>query len=298
MKISVVICTYNRVAYLPLCLEHLKNQNFDPNNFEIVIINNNSTDNTDELCKDFITKNPSLNIQYAIETNPGLSNARNKGIELSTGEIISFIDDDGFAKPDYLTNLYKVTSNDKYKDYIAFGGKVIPVYNKGKEPTWLSKYIDGVVSKVDLGSQIIPFDKKYPAGCNMIYRKEFFDKYGGFNIDLHTRGDDKFVFDKLKKNNEKILYIPNIDVDHFIDDYRLEKSFIIRLSKIIGQSEAIRLKDSVIGRMVKFLEYLFKLGVSFVLAFFFILKKQSSKATYILLVRYYVLIGFFIKEKI
>lgn len=298
MKISVVICTYNRVAYLPLCLEHLKNQKFDTNNFEIVIINNNSTDNTDEVCKDFIAQNPTLHIQYAIETKPGLSNARNKGIELSKGEIISFIDDDGFAKPDYLTNLYQVTSDDTYKDYIAFGGKVIPVYNEGKEPKWLSKYIDGVVSKVDLGSQIIPFDKKYPAGCNMIYRKVFFDKYGGFNTDLHTRGDDKFVFDKLKKNNEKILYIPTIDVNHFIDDYRLEKSFIIRLSKIIGQSEAIRLKDSFIGRMVKFLEYLFKLGVSFVLAFFFILKKQSSKATYILLVRYYVLIGFFIKEKI
>lgn len=298
MKISVVICTYNRATYLPLCLEHLKNQNFDSTNFEIVIINNNSTDNTDEICQHFISKNPSLHIKYALEANPGLSHARNKGIEVSTGEIISFIDDDGFAKLDYLTNLHLVVSDDKYKDYIAFGGKVIPCYNKGKEPKWLSKYIDGVVSKVDLGSKIIPFAKKYPAGCNMIYRKEFFEKYGGFNVDLHTRGDDKFVFDKLKKNNEKILYIPNIDVDHFIDDYRLEKSFIIKLSKIIGQSEAIRLKGSFTGKTIKFLEYLFKLGASIALSFVFIFKNQWIKAHYILLVRYYVLIGFFIKHKL
>lgn len=298
MKISVVICTYNRAAYLPLCLNHLKNQIFDSTNFEIVIVNNNSTDNTDNICQHFISQNLLLNIQYVIEKNPGLSNARNKGIELSRGEIIAFIDDDGFAKPDYLTNIVKVTSDEKYNDYIAFGGKVTPVYNKGKEPKWLSKYIDGVVSKVDLGTSIIPFAKKYPAGCNMIFRKEFFTQYGGFNTDLHTRGDDKFVFDKLIKNNEKTLYIPNIEVNHFIDDYRLEKAFIIRLSKIIGQSEAIRLKENVVSKIIKFLEYLFKFGAAVALSIIFIIKNEWIKAKYILLVRYNVIIGFFIKGKL
>jgi hypothetical protein len=83
LKISVVICTYNREKYLPICLDHLKNQKAPKDSFEIVIINNNSTDSTDIICRDFIAKNPELNVTYDIEYDPGLSHARNKGIALS-----------------------------------------------------------------------------------------------------------------------------------------------------------------------------------------------------------------------
>ena len=298
-KISVVICTYNREKYLPLCLEHLKNQTASKELFEIVIINNNSTDSTHLICIDFISKNPDLNIAYEIEFNPGLSHARNKGIELSQGQIICFIDDDGFAIPNYISIVQSYATNPKFESYIAFGGKVIPCYNEGMEPKWLSKYIEGVVSKVDLGEDVKDFDKKYPAGCNMVFRKTFFEKHGGFNTDLHTRGDDKFVFDKLKKAGLKTLYIPELSVEHFIDDYRLEKSFITKLSKIIGQSEAIRLSnESLITKTTKFFEYILKFMAAGVLAMRFVIFGQVSKANYILLVRWYVVLGFFIKSKI
>jgi hypothetical protein len=133
----------------------------------------------------------------------------------------------------------------------------------------------------------------------MVFRKEFFENYGGFNVDLHTRGDDKFVFDNLKKNKLKILYIPNLYVEHFIDDYRLEKTFIIKLSKIIGQSEQIRLKKyNTTIRIKKFLEYVFKLFAAFVIALCYIFKLQYQKAQYLILVRWNVLKGFFIKSKI
>ena len=297
MRISVVVCTYNRDLYLSHCLRNLKNQDFNKDDFEIIIVDNNSTDNTSSICLNFIEQNPELKILYFLEEKVGLSHARNTGIAISSGEIISFIDDDGFAKPNYLKSIDAIASHVKFKEYLAFGGKVIPVYNEDKEPKWLSKYIEGVVSKVDLGDCIIPFNKKYPAGCNMVFRKEVFDVYGGFNSDLHTRGDDKYVFDKLKKNNVKILYSPKIEVEHFIDDYRLEKKFIIRLSKIIGQSEAIRLKDSYFKLVIKFLEYILKLNLAFVLALVFLLDNHLPKAKYILVVRYYVLLGFFIRKK-
>ena len=298
MKISVVVCTYNRDIYLLRCLENLKNQDFNNQEFEIIIIDNNSTDNTKNICLSFIEQNLNINVKYYLETKVGLSHARNTGVIKSTGKIISFIDDDGFAKTNYLKSIDAIASDLNYKEYLAFGGKVIPVYNEEKEPKWLSKYIEGVVSKVDLGDRIIPFNKKYPAGCNMVFRKEVFELYGGFNTDLHTRGDDKFVFDKLKKNNVKILYAPTIQVEHFIDDYRLEKKFIIKLSKIIGQSEAIRLKDSYFKLLIKFIEYIIKLHVAIVLAFLFLLNKHTAKANYILCVRYYVLIGYFTQKKI
>jgi glycosyltransferase involved in cell wall biosynthesis len=299
LKTSIIICTYNRELYLPTCLEHLKNQNADPATFEIVIVNNNSSDATDSICLAFCAKNPQLKTTYIIEKTPGLSAARNCGIANAKGEVLCFIDDDGFAAQDYVTNVQEITQNPVYAAYISFGGKVIPCYNPNMEPKWLSTYIDGVVSKVDLGEQIKDFDKKYPAGCNMIFRRTFFEQFGGFNTDLHTRGDDKFIFDKLKNAGQKTLYVPTLYVEHFIDDYRLEKSFIIRLSKIIGESEAIRLKQhSILSKLLKFLEYKFKLGAACLLAICFALSGKLSKARYILIVRWYVLIGFiFVQEK-
>ncbi len=297
-KISIVICTYNRELYLPKCFEHLEKQNCSSKDFEIVIINNNSTDSTEKISQEFIKRNPDLNIIYAFEGKPGLSHARNKGIELANGNIIAFIDDDGFAVPEYVSIVKEFVEKMEYKDYIAFGGKVLPCYNPGKEPMWLSKYIDGLVSKVDLGDKVIPFLKKYPAGCNMVFRKEFFEIYGGFNADLHTRGDDKFVFEKLKRAKLKTLYIPQLEVSHFIDDYRLEKDFIVKLSKVIGQSEKIRLADSNIWlKFLKLVEYIMKFSASLIIAFGFLLKSQTSKAEYLILVRWNVLLAFIKKGK-
>ena len=278
---------------------HLKNQSCAAEDFEIVLINNNSTDQTGKICKGFLKENPSLNVSYFIETNPGLSFARNRGIKEAKGSIVCFIDDDGFAISEYVNIISEFTKNKSFSSYIAFGGKVIPCYNKGKSPKWISPYISGLVSEVDLGKKVKSFSKKYPAGCNMIFRKEFFENHGGFNTDLHTRGDDKFIFLKLKEVGHKILYIPSLVVSHFIDDYRLEKSFIVRLSKVIGQSEAIRLKNkSLFERIVKQSEYLFKLGAAFLLSLLFLCKGQALKAGYIIRVRWFVFIGYYLNEKL
>jgi len=297
--VSIVICTYNRQEYLPKCLGHLKAQNCDPKAYEIVLINNNSTDSTDAICNDFIAANSSLNVSYYIESNPGLSFARNRGINEAKGDIICFIDDDGFAIPEYVNIISDYSKKMEFSNYMAFGGKVIPCYNEGMSPKWISPYISGLVSEVDLGKKVKTFAKKYPAGCNMIFRKEFFEKHGGFNTDLHTRGDDKFIFLKLKESGNKILYIPELEVSHFIDDYRLEKSFIIRLSKIIGQSECIRLKNhKLISRLQKQIEYLVKLKIALGLGLLYLIKGQSLKAQYLVLVRWYVLKGYYISEKL
>ncbi|MCH1478760.1 glycosyltransferase [Crocinitomicaceae bacterium] len=297
--VSIVICTYNRQEYLPKCLAHLKAQNCEANDYEIVLINNNSTDNTEAICNDFKKANKELNISYFLEENPGLSFARNRGIKEAKGSIICFIDDDGFAIPEYVNIISKFARNKTYESYMAFGGKVIPCYNEGMSPKWITPYISGLVSEVDLGKKVKTFAKKYPAGCNMIFRKEFFEKHGGFNTDLHTRGDDKFIFLKLKEKGYKILYIPSLEVSHFIDDYRLEESFIIRLSKVIGQSEYIRLQNNNIAqRLVKQIEYLIKLKIALGLGLLYLCRGSYLKARYLILVRWNVLKGYYISEKL
>ena len=80
VKLSIIICTYNRDDFISICLESCKNQTIDYNQYEIVLINNNSTDSTEKLCLEFQKDNPSVNFNYYIEKTQGLSAARNRGI--------------------------------------------------------------------------------------------------------------------------------------------------------------------------------------------------------------------------
>ena len=91
-----------------------------------------------------------------------------------------------------------------------------------------------------------------------------------------------------------MLYIPQLKVDHFIDDYRLEKSFIKRLSKVIGQSESIRLREaSIFARAAKFFEYVFKFFAALLISLKFLIKGEVTKAQYVTFIRWNVIKGFF-----
>jgi glycosyltransferase involved in cell wall biosynthesis len=296
MRISVIICTYNRDRFLPDALKSLLKQNASPEDFEIVIVNNNSNDKTEEISLNFIEQNPSLNVSYYFEPNPGLSFARNRGIKEAKADLISYIDDDGIAREDYVKNL--ITAFDNNPEYGAVGGKVIPIYESGEEPAWMNKYIQGVVSKVDYGEKVKDFEKKYPAGCNMAFRKYLFGDFGGFNTDLVYRGDDKFVFHNLKSHGVKVLYEPNIFVNHFIDSYRTEPKFINKISKSIGASEKLRLQDEgFVANLSKLLEYLFKFSASIALLVMYALKGQYPKGQYSVKVMFYTILGYFQAKK-
>ncbi len=291
--VTVAICTYNRAKFLSGALNSLKTQNFSKNNFEVLIVDNNSNDETGLIANNFINENKNLNVRYVIENQQGLSFARNRSIAEAKGEIISFIDDDAIAQNDFITSLYQSFQNLPQAD--AIGGKVIPIYSTKEEPNWLSKYIWGLVTKVDFGNQTKEFPaNKYPSGCNMNFRKKVFAETGVFNTDLKLRSDDKDIFYKLKKQNKIVYYVPSLLVHHNIDDYRLEYSFIKKLCLTIGTSERIRIKnDGSFALLKKFIEYIFKFFASFFLAASFMLKNEKEKAKYIIVVRWYILKGLF-----
>src|SRR5690606_5027026 len=108
------------------------------NLFEIIIVNNNSTDNTESVCKSFMTNQSGLDVKYVVETNRGLSFARNRGIAESKYDIITYIDDDAYAKPDFLELIFEHFKT--YPDTAGLGGKVIPRYEI-EEPKWMNKYL-------------------------------------------------------------------------------------------------------------------------------------------------------------
>jgi glycosyltransferase involved in cell wall biosynthesis len=290
VKISAIICTYNGEKFLSKTLDSLKQQSLDKNDYEIVVVDNNSTDATASITKSFMTDYPELNMQYALQVKAGLSYARNKGIEVAKGAVIVFIDDDAQANTDFLAAHLQVYTT--YPNAAGSGGKVIADYYNGETPEWISTYIDGLISVIDLGDVVKQFQGKYPIGCNMGFKRSVVQEMGGFNTEITYRSDEKFVFLQLQKNKYDIYYTPNAIAYHHIPAQRLTYQAIVKVSQITGAGERQRLKNNFLKLMGKFLEYKVKLVISLVLALGFLLKGQVKKAKYVVLVRYYVLKGF------
>jgi len=290
LKISVVICTYNRDQFIGDALESLSLQTLAPDKFEIIIVNNNSTDNTEKISLEFVKIHSELDCKYVVETNQGLSFARNRGIKESKYEIITYIDDDAFTKPDFLEQIF--TYFNVNPKIAGIGGKVIPRYEIA-EPGWMNKWLYGFVTKVDHGDKIKKFtNNQYPAGCNMTYRKDLLKKAGGFNNKLKWRADDKYIYFQIRELSDEVIYLPQACVEHQIDADRTADENFFKLSRKFGSEESIRVRDlGEVAFIKKVIEFLIKLAGSFVLAIPFFLKGQFSKGKYIIIYRYLALVG-------
>ena len=294
--VSVIVCTYNREQYLPNTLEHLKNQSAPSSSYEIVIINNKSTDNTDKICQDFIQENPDINISYHIEQNQGHTYARNRGIKEATGDMLAFIDDDAFVNQDYTKNIEAFFS--KFPDVAAIGGKITPKY-ESEEPKWMSKHLLPLVAALDMGNNIVEFKKrKFPIGANMAYRSTVFEKYGLFDVTLGRRGDgleggdEKDLIFRIK-TNEKVYYVPTVSVDHIIPDKRLTMEYIKGMAIGVATSEIKRLKkEGSKGMIGKLLEEFVKLGGTLILSMKHLLLFDFQKAAMLVKFRYWVFKGY------
>lgn len=260
--ISIIICTYNREKYLYDALRHVATNVFPTESYEIVLVNNNSTDNTAEECKRFAIDFPKVDFRYFVETNQGLSHARNRGISESRGDILVFLDDDSFVKPDYLTNLHHNLMN--HPEAMAFGGKITPLFESGETPKWLSKWTYSWVSAIDKGNDIMPFEgNSYPIGANMGFRKTCLDQCGLFNTELGRSkknlmgGEEKDIFNRVRARGLKILYFPDIEVEHVIPPQRTTLDYIRRLGRGVGMSERLRCLNTGKAELLK--RYIFEL---------------------------------------
>ncbi len=295
-EISIIVCTYNREKYLKTCLDHLKNQTLSADQYEVIIINNNSTDRTENICLNFIQEYQVDNFRYFVEKQMGLSFARNRGIKESKAGVLSFIDDDAFAYPDFSKNV--VTFFNQYAGVNAIGGKINPVF-EGEKPGWLSKHLMPLVSAQDLGTEIKQFSpNKFPIGANMSFRAEVFMNFGMFNVDLGRRGneleggEEKELFLKLKKTRQKIYYVPNVVVDHIIPQKRVEIDYIKRLAIGVGTSERKRIAEKgFLGVAKKIFEEVIKGLATLLLFVVFFFSLAYSKGLMLVKFRFWVLRG-------
>ncbi|WP_314436554.1 glycosyltransferase family 2 protein [uncultured Streptococcus sp.] len=114
-KISVIVPVYNVEAYLERCVESILHQTYT--NFELILINDGSTDSSGQICDDLADQYENIKV-YHIE-NAGVSNARNVGIQLATGAWITFVDSDDFVTNDYLATLASAVEGENVGFVIA-----------------------------------------------------------------------------------------------------------------------------------------------------------------------------------
>ena len=183
IPLSIVIATFNRSAYLLRTLESLAGQTLPAQEFEILVVNNNSTDDTPAVFADFARQHPELRLRMVAEPVQGISYARNRGVAEAKGECIVFIDDDEEAVPDFAKS---------YRDFFrsrpdcdAAGGAVVPVY-EAPLPRWYSHYIEKMITgAMDMGDRVRPFrGSRYPGVGNSGFRRRLFERYGNFNTAL------------------------------------------------------------------------------------------------------------------
>lgn len=257
--LTAIICTYNRAKYIGPLLESVAKNDLAKSEYEIVLVDNNCTDNTREICEAFAKAHKDVNFRYVTEPEQGLSAARNKGIKEAKGEVIVYIDDDALVDTWYLRTYAECFA--MHPETMACGGPIEPLYET-EEPSWMTPYTKALLTAwMNYGDKVREYPKgRYPGGGNAAYRKEVFDKVGLFNTALGRKGgnlmgsEEKDIFDKMQALGMQVLYLPTPVLHHIIPQTKLEPDYFNRLTTQIGISE--RQRTLAIGKG-KYLKRLF-----------------------------------------
>jgi glucosyl-dolichyl phosphate glucuronosyltransferase len=244
MSISVIVCTYNRCRTLAKALESLAASSVPESiDWDILVVDNNSSDQTREVVGEFGARYPGR-FRYLLEPQQGLSVARNAGIRASRSAVLAFTDDDVTVEPTWLWNL---TAGLVSGAWGGSGGRIVPVWGR-PAPRWLSPecpHMSWAFVAFDLGPVPAPLTQA-PFGANMAFRRELFDKYGGFRTDLGRRGDsllsgeDSEFGQRLLTGGERLRYEPSAVVYHPVAESRLRKDYVLSWVFWKSRSDVLR----------------------------------------------------------
>ena len=226
VNISVIVCTYNRQYILPICLQSLVDQTIGRGLYEVIVVNNHSTDGTQNIAESFVEKYE--NFRVVFEKKQGLSQARNRGWKEAQGNYIAYIDDDAIAYPDWISSI--VDFIERHPNAGVFGGPYDAFYLVSK-PDWFPPEY----GSLHLGKQerCIKLGSEWITGSNMVIRKELFYKYGGFDVTLGmigckaAYGEEVNFFLSMHDKGSRIFYVPSIRVAHLVAEYKMSLSWLL-----------------------------------------------------------------------
>lgn len=232
LDLTVCICTWNRASSLRRTLESLVATRKPRDlKWEVLVVDNNSTDTTEEVTDSF-TK--SLPIRWIFEKTPGLSNARNSGVNASRGNYVIWTDDDVVVGENWI--LEYMSGFKQHPDAAVFGGPIQAVFD-GPMPEWLAKGWRSAslpFCQNDLGPDVIFLSSKLlrlPYGANFAVRrveqlKSLYDPKLGASPSNRLHGEETTVIAKILSEGNVGIWLPMATVQHINGQDRMNLEYI------------------------------------------------------------------------
>lgn len=213
--LSVVVCTYNRADLLRDALESICEQTVEASCYELIVVDNNSRDNTREVIEDCCSRHP--NVRYCLEEEQGLSHARNRGWREARGEYVAYVDDDCKVPDDYVAAAFDILTR---LSPAVFGGPHYGDYNSPKPRWWKERYGSFEPSQT---ATDLP-EGEYLQGNNIIIRRELLEAVEGFDSRYGMVGDKLAYAEETElqkriramRPDEVIHYDPKVYVWHLV----------------------------------------------------------------------------------
>lgn len=244
MNVSIVICTYKRPQSLKSTLESVVRLDFDSHAFEVIVVDNGCDAESHAIFEE-VRLQAKCRMSYVREETLGLSYARNKGVSLSRGDRVAFLDDDELVPTDWLSELIKPFGMD---DRVAcVGGRIVPVFPGNTYPSWYSRDIQGFFGGVDHGAEIhdVDFPVEFIGGGNMCFKRDLIIDAGLFNVRLGIIGQSSYSGEenelalRIRNQGFRVLFTPHAVTYHMIERERISKSFLYKRCYQSGRSETL-----------------------------------------------------------
>lgn len=282
--VSVIIPTKNSEKTLGECLKSLKNQTYPKNKYEIIIIDDHSTDRTVDIAKKYRAK---IIISYG---PPGRQ--RNRGISKARGKTIGFIDSDCIAKKNWISEGVKYFISDEIA--VVGGPNLTP-----KNDPFISQCIGYVSSsKIGTGSMSARYvkdgfyardaDETNLISCNMFVLKRAIKKVGGFSEILFPNEENELMF-RIKRGGYKLIYVPSLLVWHH-RRASVRKFFIQNLTYGKTRTQFIKKHPSAL-KLIHLFPSIFVLGLFLGPLLFLIF--SGIRIIYLSVIFLYILLIFF-----
>lgn len=246
VDISVVVCTRNRARQLGDFLQSVVALRVPEGlSWEILIVDNGSSDDTPEVVQSFADRLP---IRSTHEEQAGLSNARNRGVEVARGRYICWTDDDVVLDPEWLSAY--VTAFERHPEAAYFGGRILPRLQAPVTPwferlkdTWPLTYL---LAKRDFGDEEMRLSAEgghLPWGANFAIRTEEqrslrYDPMLGVSPEQRRLGEESDVLVKLDASGAQGWWVPGSKVHHLIPAQRQSLKYIVQYFRSHGETLA------------------------------------------------------------
>jgi glycosyltransferase involved in cell wall biosynthesis len=242
---TVALCTHNHAERLARTLNTLAQLTPPTGPWELLIVDNASTDGTPQLVAAPEWRTPAMNVRVVREEKLGLSNARNRAILEATGEYVLFMDDDETPDPRWLDAHERIILAERPD---ALGGRIEVMFEDGERPAWLQDELLGFLGKLDHGGnarRLVAPDTPIFGG-NFGFRRELFARIGAFDAGLgrkgsaNTGGEDTEIYRRMIASGCNVWWVPDALIFHRIKAAKLRRRYFLDLHFRQGRTEGMR----------------------------------------------------------